>query len=609
MKHLPLSLRLFLNILVFSLPIVVLTYLMYDSQAVNIKFGEKERLGIVLQKPYEELMRAVALAKVTGDETGISPSVRRLEEAFGQVAEELQFTSEGLGSRKREAAAFKVLEGHLREKNWDAALQSIKLGIAQLGDTSNLILDPDLDSYYLMDMTLLALPQMQDRVLTIISEAQALAVNPVTVEAQVKAALYAAMLNDSDLQRVIADSQTALNEDVNFYGKSEGLQKNIPLTVKELEVHTGQVLGLLRKLSNGEAVEQESIRTAGLALLNQTYTTWDAAVAELDQVIDVRIQSLSRDRIQSLLMAGLALLFAILFSVIVGMSLSSSIRNILLSVMRLKDTSDESLKIGTHLSDTSRTVSQSLSNQSSAIEQTASSVEEISSMVKNTAENSKEASEVAQMTNLSAVQGESELGRMLSSMNDIVASSARIVETITVIDDIAFQTNLLALNASVEAARAGEQGKGFAVVAEAVRALAQKSAQAAKEINDLVKKNVFVIEQGKKGAEQSAQSLREIISYVRRLNGLIEQIASASAEQNSGIGLISQAINEIEGEASRNQRLMMTVTDSAEALRAQSHQLSLIVNHLEREVLGTRARPSGGPSDGARNKALQVDWA
>jgi methyl-accepting chemotaxis protein len=237
-------------------------------------------------------------------------------------------------------------------------------------------------------------------------------------------------------------------------------------------------------------------------------------------------------------------------------------------------------------------VTDSVTHQSAAIEETAASVEEINSMIKTTAENSRQASELAGLTHQSAQTGSQEVETMLASMNDIAHSSKKIVETISIIDDIAFQTNLLALNASVEAARAGEQGKGFAVVAEAVRALAQKSAQAAKEINELVNDNVQIIDHGKSGADRSSKSLKEIMNYIQKLTTLIQEIATASGEQSAGINQISVALNEIEAESMKNQQGLETVTGSSKALSSESNQLNVVIGNLESEVLGNKKRPA-----------------
>lgn len=594
MKRLPLGVRLFLNILVFCIPIVVLTYLMFKSETVNIDFGRKESVGNQLQLPYERYMQGVVMAKLSHLyqrpellPSDLSSKQEALMQKMNEHREVLQFTEEGLSSRQRQAANLNTVFELVDKKQFDQAISGLKMGISHLGDTSNLILDPDLDSYYLMDITLLALPQMQDRVQAILADRKALFENGKINEAyKNKAALYAAMLNESDLQRVLTDSQTSLNEDKNFYEVNQPLQANLPSAIESLQKKTEPFIALLNKISRSEEVTEAEFTQSGLALLSQTYESWEVASQALGHLIDHRVDTLSSHRYKSLGMAGLALLSAILFSIVVGASVSQSIRGILQSVLKLKSASKATLDIGTNLSVMSKEVAQSVTSQSAAIEETAASIEEINSMVKITTDNSKEAAGLADLANSTAAKGEGALNTMLQSMGEITRSSASIVETMGVIDDIAFQTNLLALNASVEAARAGEQGKGFAVVADAVRALAQKSALAAKDINDLVKNNVIVIEKGKQGADQSAASLREIIGYIKKLNQLIAEIASATVEQGSGLGQISQAVNSLEIGATQNQSGVDAFNQSAGLLLKESQQLNEIIIMLEREVLG-----------------------
>lgn len=588
MKKLPLGIRLFLNVLVFSVPIVVLTYLMYKSETGNIEFGEKEALGNRLQRPYEELMHEVVMAKLKPTAANqLDEKLSAFQKVLSEIGPDLQFTAEGLSSRKRDNVA--ELEKFIKARDWDNAIGAIKTGIAHLGDTSNLILDPDLDSYYLMDITLLALPQMQDRLQNILSNRAQFFTLPQTEAVRIQAALSSALLKESDMARIAADSQTTLNEDKNFYDPSPSLQANIPVAVADLQKTTDAFTALLDKISRGEEVKEEEFTQAGFATLDQSYKSWYQAVSELDVLLNKRLTSLKSHRSSSLYSAGLALFVAILFSIIVGVSVSGSIKRILKSVFKLRDLSSSVLNIGNQLQDTAMVVNDSVTSQSAAIEETAASVEEINSMIKTTAENSRQASELAKLTHQSAQVGNQEVETMLASMNDIAVSSKKIVDTISIIDDIAFQTNLLALNASVEAARAGEQGKGFAVVAEAVRALAQKSAQAAKEINELVNDNVQIIDHGKDGAVRSSTSLKEIMSYIQKLTTLIQEIATASGEQSAGINQISVALNDIESESMKNQQGLDTVTSSSKTLCEESHQLNGIIGNLESEVLGSKA--------------------
>lgn len=599
MKKLPLSVRLFLNIVVFSLPIIVLTFLMYKSETVNIEFAEKEKIGNELQQVYQKLYYDVAILKIKkmtdtpeapdiSDLTDkIAAQMTLLESTLSRVGANLQFTEEGLSSRKKQTASLDNLKSLLQSGDLDGALVAIKMGISHLGDTSNLILDPDLDSYYLMDISLLALPQMQDRVQSILSQHQKFSGDSeIEEDGRIQAALNSTLLKDVDLARIVADSETSLNEDANFYEKSATLAENLPPAISALSADSQSFAKTLEKASNRQISSNEIFLKEGMALLTKTQKTWEIVSAELDHLLTKRLSDLRDHRTKSLVTAGIALLFAILFSIWVGLSMSQSIRNIVYSLFDLKKIAQGSVEIGEHLSESSRRAHSSATNQAAAVEETAASVEEISSMVKNNAENSKQASYLAEASKGFATTGETEIQRMLTSMSAIANASDEIVKKISVIDDIAFQTNLLALNASVEAARAGEQGRGFAVVADAVRSLAQKSAQSASEINNLLSENARIVTEGKLGAEKSARSLNEILSSISSLNSLNTEIATATEEQTTGIQQVSRAIAEIETETLKNQQNLQVVTSSAESLLEQSQNLHRIINSLEREVLG-----------------------
>lgn len=212
-------------------------------------------------------------------------------------------------------------------------------------------------------------------------------------------------------------------------------------------------------------------------------------------------------------------------------------------------------------------LSQSSTEAAASLEETVASLEELSSMVQLNSDNAKQAAALSGTSRDAAEKGQHEIETLISAMSKISQSSRKIEEIISVIDDIAFQTNLLALNASVEAARAGEQGKGFAVVAEAVRALAQRSAAAAKDITSLIKESVEQVEDGSKIAGQSGAMLTNIVTSVKKVSDLNNEIASASSEQTSGIQQISKAMNQLDQASQSN-------AASAEEIAATSGEIS-----------------------------------
>ena len=211
--------------------------------------------------------------------------------------------------------------------------------------------------------------------------------------------------------------------------------------------------------------------------------------------------------------------------------------------------------------------------QASALEQTAASMEQLSATVSHTAENAREASLLAQNASSVAAKGGTVVGQVVDTMKSINDSSRKIAEIISVIDGIAFQTNILALNAAVEAARAGEQGRGFAVVASEVRALANRSADAAREIKGLIRDGLARVEQGMTLADTAGSTMIEIVGSIKRVTGLISEISTSSSEQSRGVAQAGEAITHMERMTQQNSALVEEMAAVSAGLKTQSEQL------------------------------------
>ena len=211
--------------------------------------------------------------------------------------------------------------------------------------------------------------------------------------------------------------------------------------------------------------------------------------------------------------------------------------------------------------------------QASALQQTAASMQEMTATVRHNAESSRQASQLATSAADVAGRGGQVVQQVVATMGEISASSKRIADIIGVIDGIAFQTNILALNAAVEAARAGEQGRGFAVVASEVRSLAQRSADAAKEIKSLIQDSVGKVDTGSALVGEAGRTMTEIVEQVRRVTSLVAEINASTNEQSSGIVQVNQSVASIDQGTQQNAALVEESAAAAESLKQQASGL------------------------------------
>ena len=262
----------------------------------------------------------------------------------------------------------------------------------------------------------------------------------------------------------------------------------------------------------------------------------------------------------------------------------------------------ESIDVGAREISTGNTdLSQRTEEQAASLQETASSMEQLTGTVRQNAENARQASQLAVNASDIATQGGDVVGQVVSTMQDIAASSGKVVDIIGTIEGIAFQTNILALNAAVEAARAGEQGRGFAVVAGEVRSLAQRSASAAKEIKQLIGDSAEKVESGSALVARAGSTMDEIVQAVRRVTDIMGEISAASDEQSTGIEQVNRAVGQMDSVTQQNAALVEQAAAAAASLEEQTRQMKAIVSGW---------RVTGGiamaPARGAARPAAQA---
>jgi len=323
---------------------------------------------------------------------------------------------------------------------------------------------------------------------------------------------------------------------------------------------------------------------AGTALLNFNANHGAELGIEIDAAVTAAIRLLTITSISVLLAAIVLAIFNIrgIVKILAGVADS-------LQAGALQTTAAAG-----QVSAASQSLAEGSTEQAASLEETSASLEEISSMTKRNAENAQRAKDLAGSARQAADTGVADMNAMKTAMSDIKASSDDIAKIIKTIDEIAFQTNILALNAAVEAARAGEAGAGFAVVAEEVRNLAQRSAQAAKETAEKIEGAISKTAQGVQISNKVATSLEEIATRSHQVDELVVEIATASLEQNQGIGQVTQAVSQMDQVTQKNAASAEESASAAEELNAQA--LAMQDNVRQLLALAGRTQSASAPA-------------
>ncbi len=303
------------------------------------------------------------------------------------------------------------------------------------------------------------------------------------------------------------------------------------------------------------------------------------AMAVMEQVARGNLDAGVRHAAPGSLLHGLETMIA---------ALRRTIEHVHVSTESIRTASDE-IAIG------NTDLSQRTEETASSLQQTSASLEQLTATVQQTAESAQTASQLAGAASGTAARGGEVVEQVVATMNGIDESSRRIADIIGTIDGIAFQTNILALNAAVEAARAGEQGRGFAVVASEVRSLAQRSADAAKEIKALIGTSVERVESGSRLVVQAGSTMSEIVASVQRVTDIIGEISAATTGQSSQIAQINAAVSQLDQMTQQNAALVEESAAAAESLKQQAVNLSAAVGVFE---LGKSASPQHAPRAG-----------
>jgi methyl-accepting chemotaxis protein len=582
--------RIWLTGIAVALPLLgMAVYLMVTGVSHDIAFAEAELAGNRYQRPLEQLLRYVGEHrllvaqqaagaqqpdKIAAAERAVDAAFDDLRAAQQRDGAALQFTPDGLAQRKREHVEIETVAGEwaaLKGKPSAAGEGHLHLAsdlrtmITHAGDTSNLILDPDLDSYYTMDITLLALPQTQDRLAQMIAFGQQALSQPATDESKRRLSVLAALLQESDLDRIAADVQTAINEDANFGGVSDGLQKNLPAAFERYRAATAAFIELTNTAAAGATpVSAADFVVAGLAARDASFALWKTSVDELDVLLDVRTANFRRELYIGFALTSLALALSAVFVHFLTRSITRPLHT---TSAALSQGADSIAAASAQLAQAAHGLAAGAADQARSLEQNSGAITEVAALAGENAQRTREAAQLMVDLERQASSWSRMLDEMVTGMEAIKSSSDGVARIIRTIDAIAFQTNILALNAAVEAARAGEAGAGFAVVADEVRTLAQRSAEAAHETDRLIDESRATAGEGADKVAMVVQSISGFADDLARMKELVDAISVASDEQARGIRHAGEGVDRME-------RLVHSTTATSEEIAASSEELA-----------------------------------
>jgi len=583
--------------LLFTAALTGILYLLISEQNIAIRFAQKEKSGNEYLRPLRRAMQALHSQDPESMQRPVEESLRLLEETDRKLEEILQTTPAELQKRDRGS-----LKPALLRARWQAGSsgggrefvdifrRDILALYAHVGDTSNLILDPDLDSYYTMSVTLIRSPEFWSAA----AEMQRL-LNQARLGNEVDRGQL--LILAGHLSRTAAtikeEQQRSFKEAPNFSGRIE-LSSQLETPLLTFAERTERFSRTMADYLKDGAVSPGEL----LTLLDQSnsasYDLWDRAIDELDTMLQIRIAKFQERRNMTLAIVILIVSliawigFLILRQITAQLSYAVEVTGAIAQgdfAQKLKVASNDEVgqalqamqgmldRLCTVLEEirrgadgivsasngvnaTAQSLSQSASEQSASVEETSASLEEMQASIGQNAEN-------AQTTEAIAVRSAADAEKGGNAVHDTVGAMRKIAEKISIIEEIAYQTNLLALNAAIEAARASEHGRGFAVVASEVRKLAERSQRAAQEISELASGSVAL-------AEGAGQLLDQIVPGIRRTADLVQEITAASREQDTGVDQISRAMQQLEKVTQQNASASEELAATAEELNASA---------------------------------------
>ena len=602
--------------LTFVLPIVVLGWQYMGDKADAISFSAKERDGVAVVREALPLLQMLQRQRLI--DAQLAPADPALAAALREKWSRFEAVHKTHAPALGTAAVYdKLVEAGKAgsaatdpASSFAARTPQILALIDLLGaaaDGSNLTLDPDLDTYYLMDAAVVRLPSMAEW----LGQLSSPAAGPTNTGALDAAAVRHVAARGEMLKLNQAALAAGLDKAVRYNAAIKpALQADASLAA--IEAFKVQVDTLLAGRGKPDAATRQKAMAAMFDLAQRSNE-------ELDRLIGERVDRLQASRNLTIGVLALSMLAALYLFIAFRKVLDGGLREVAFHidsmrngdlttqprawgqdevaglmntlvdmqqslrriVVQVRGASDHIVVSSTQISSGAHDLSARTERSAANLQQSAAAMEEISTTVRQTAGSAQDASEIASTNSSVASRGGEIIATMVQTMQGIHASSSRIGDIIGTIDSIAFQTNILALNAAVEAARAGEQGRGFAVVASEVRALSQRTASAAREIKALITTSVDQVASGTEVVQLAGSTIREIVETSQEVNRLLAEIATSADEQSRGVAQTTQAVQDLDDVTQQNAALVEQTAAAAQSLQQQAKALAVEVSQFK----------------------------
>ncbi len=641
LKSIPISIKIILSNLIYIAPISIMILIILSVYQTNIDFAEKEKLGNLyenkilnlienLNKLYEVHKENLLTQK--NDQNNFKNEITNVsisQEEFSNVSEKyssnLNLSLIELKKRNKENLYYRTINNKIIEltqskiKNtfskselfteYNNIINDLRTLITYTGDSSNLILDPDLDSFYLMDLTLLTLPQTQQYIFEIWNFLNQIEnSNSLTPQDRKWFAIKTENLKTLILERLKSDFDSVLKEDINFNGSLKSLtdlfKPKIENFFSELETI----------IANMDQIEQNnfSLELVKNSIPNfknvfyQAFKLNHLGLNELDLLLDKRIEAQINSKNENLIYSSIAVIVAALLSTLIGLSIKSEIVKSVSSVVTKLSQIIEQINLSNlKLVKTSVALASDTTEQASAIEETVASTEEMTAMLKQTTTFSKQGLEITQRTIEESEKTKQMTNQLEKAMEEINSSAMQLerIESIInqiqsktkIINDIVFETRLLSFNASIEAARAGVHGKGFAVVSEEIGKLANLSGNSATEINSLLEKSISEVKnvvnninssvsKGVNSFKVTDQNFNQIFITLNSITQSVQAISQATNEQEAGIKQTNIAMHNMDKVTKSNSVNSELLSKEANLINAQINFLNEAMDDLRKVI-------------------------